>query len=407
MINVYSQLKLSNTQIPANYNSKVEYGTDNGKVKICIFNGGIYIPITNSVPNDKDPTDANYWKPYSMSITKFDIIFDANSDFVEFQDGSTSLYMEIVSPTIVMLKLKSIGEKWGISKDSSIISNGELLYVDNDALSIYLRIDVTQNLVNDTFVKLNLNKELSDKYIATYPNPFDISSANSTVFYLWRGNSDVPMVNNHYEAKNRIFYRTNTNNNTQKPTAKFDGGGIFGKSFMLPTNDYHKFLGGGIDLKNKTFVIGWWAYTYSTGSHLYFLGSDNSGNDNNALHIGWRNTSTFTIAFYANDINYSLTQSTYTRQWTHFLVQYEKNGSTEGYGRLYVNGVLQRTISFPHTTNYLNKVHRVGRGYGNKASIDAIISNFRVMTSDKDTFILTSAEVKDIYDAELKYLKDW
>ena len=407
MINVYSQLKLNSTQIPAEYNNKIEYGTDDGKVKICMFNGGLYVPTKDSVPNDKDPTDTNYWQPYSISVAKFNIVFDSNSDFVEFQDGSSSLYMEIVAPTILMLKLNSIGERWEIAQYSSTIENGDLLYVDNDTLSIYLRINVTQDLIDDGSVTLNINKRLSAKYIATHQNPFNTSSANSTKFYLWRGNSDTPMVNNHYEAKTRIFYRINKNNSTQRPTAKFDGGGIFGKSFMFPDNDYQKFIGGGLDLKNKSFLIGWWAYTYSTGNSVYFFGNDNSGSSNNALHIGWRNTSKFTLAFYGNDVDFSVNQSDYSHKWTHFVVQYEKNGGNKGVGRLYINGVLKGTVTFPKSDDYQGTLDRMGRGFGGNRTVDAVISNVRIMTSNKDSFILSSTNVRDIYNAELKYLKDW
>jgi len=407
MINVYSQLKLPKTQIPVNYNSKVEYGTDDGKVKICMFNGGLYVPTEASVPSDKDPTDTNYWQPYSISVAKFNIVFDSGSDFVEFQDGSSSLYMEIVAPTILMLKLNSIGEQWEIAQYSSTIENGDLLYVDNDTLSIYLRINVTQDLIDDGSVTLNINKKLSEKYIATHQNPFNTSSANATKFYLWRGNSDVPMVNNHYEAKHRVFYRINKSNSTQRPTAKFDGGGIFSKSFMFPDNDYQKFIGGGLDLKNKSFLIGWWAYTYSTGNSVYFFGNDNSGSANNALHIGWRNTSKFTLAFYGNDVDFSVNQSDYSHKWTHFVVQYEKNGNNNGVGRLYVNGLLKGTQTFPKASDYQGTLDRMGRGFGSNNTVDSVISNVRIMSSNKDSFILSSTNIRDIYEAELKYLKDW
>jgi len=407
MINTYSQLDLTNTQIPAQYNNKIEYGTDNDKVRICVFNGRLYVPTRSSVPSDKDPTDTNYWQPYTVSSVQFDVVFDSGSDFDRFADESNGINMEILSPTIVSLQLKGIGSKWEIDEASSTVTNANLMAVDNNTLSIQLEIKVTNGLINDREVRLNINKRVTDRYVINHHNPYNITNPRGLLSFLWRGSSPFAMSNNHGEARKLTLHQVKKGQSQRYTLTPMNGEGIDNECFGFPQDEYLR-VTSPLNLVDKSFTIMWWAKTYTSGNNVYYFGSENSGITHHALHIGWRSANRFTLAFYSNDVDWTISQSSYIGKWTHYAISYEKNSNNagDGVGRLYLNGLLQGSKTFSDPENFKGVLERMGRGYGARQAIDCLMSQIRIFTSDSNSFIIGSADIRKIYEAEKKFLRE-
>ncbi|KPA17887.1 Pentaxin, partial [Candidatus Magnetomorum sp. HK-1] len=85
------------------------------------------------------------------------------------------------------------------------------------------------------------------------------------------------------------------------------------------TNDYVN-AGSGIYLANKSFTIEFWATRNSTNDYdlIFSLGTSSA---NNNLHMGFRSTNTFTLAFYSNDLNTSATYG--VEGWHHWAGTYD------------------------------------------------------------------------------------
>jgi hypothetical protein len=90
----------------------------------------------------------------------------------------------------------------------------------------------------------------------------------------------------------------------------FDGG-----------NDYVN-AGSNINLANESFTIEFWSTRNSSGTFdlIFALGTFST---NNNLHIGYRDTNSFTIGFGGNDLNTSTTYG--SESWHHWAVTFDAN----------------------------------------------------------------------------------
>ena len=88
-----------------------------------------------------------------------------------------------------------------------------------------------------------------------------------------------------------IFYKNKINSN---PAIQYDG-----------TNDIMTTIQGVVPTATNYNI---WAVVRrnSNKSNNYFLGDNGAGSANNSLHMGWRNNTTFTLAQFANDLDYTV-----------------------------------------------------------------------------------------------------
>jgi hypothetical protein len=89
---------------------------------------------------------------------------------------------------------------------------------------------------------------------------------------------------------------------------KFDGSG-----------DYIN-CGSGINLANKSFTVEFWAKQNTVTSSHQWIVCQGSNATNRLLHIGFRRGQQFTVAFYGNDLNTSISGD---NQWHHWSCTYD------------------------------------------------------------------------------------
>ncbi len=93
-------------------------------------------------------------------------------------------------------------------------------------------------------------------------------------------------------------------------------GNIAGNAISLDgTNDYLTEAASGVDLANTSFTVEFWANRSATGNANMIFSQGGVGAANKTLHIGFRENSTFTFAFWGNDLGTSLTTGTGWHHW--------------------------------------------------------------------------------------------
>jgi len=107
------------------------------------------------------------------------------------------------------------------------------------------------------------------------------------------------------------------------------------------TNDEFTVGSGNFNLANGSFTFSVWEKRANTGTEDYIF-SQGTGTNNIGLHLGYRNTNVFTLAFWGNDLNSAALTGSGT--WRHLVMTYDASTNLQS---LYLNGSLisSRTAS--------------------------------------------------------------
>ena len=116
------------------------------------------------------------------------------------------------------------------------------------------------------------------------------------------------------------------------------GEGIFGCSASAWDGEKHVMQANRtISLENKSFYISFWAKIKRRGTGTdskYLVGTSDESSSNQShrqLHIGYRSNDTFTLAFYADDANWTVPVgkkfTDIEGKWTHFFVVYNASNN--------------------------------------------------------------------------------
>jgi len=95
----------------------------------------------------------------------------------------------------------------------------------------------------------------------------------------------------------------NGHEGTQIGDASYSASGKFKGALDLDGNGDFLNCGDGIDIDNHDFSLSFWTKRDGTGED-YAIGHTDSGGNNNQLHVGFRNGTRFTFAFWGNDMQY-------------------------------------------------------------------------------------------------------
>jgi hypothetical protein len=258
----------------------------------------------------------------------------------------------------------------------------------------------------DSNIDVNIeDKPLRTSGYALEPNPEGISNFEFCVLY------------NHNIGSSPIFDANpdDTWVNTPKPIY-IDGlgspfGNNFGQGIGGATFDFRKekayINANGWNLLKRAFVISYWAKAYESVDNMYVLGNNISGTANKSLHIGWRDANRFTLAFYANDVNWSnpngLKRADTVDKWFHYAIAHDSVGRKS---KLFINGQLagELTHSNGQYQSYINMIV----GTQNAVRTKTRLSNLRIMIGkyNQGGYLLTDNKIQNIYTQEKKVLED-
>ncbi|MDD3475007.1 MAG: LamG domain-containing protein, partial [Candidatus Dojkabacteria bacterium] len=170
------------------------------------------------------------------------------------------------------------------------------------------------------------------------------------------------------------------NNGVATGTTYNPDGVLSGAKTFNGSSDYVT-VSSGIDLANKSFSIDAWAKRSSTGSYDFFV-TQGSDSTNNGLHFGFRNTNTFTLAFWNNDLT---TTETFTDgQWHYYTATYDASTNDR---RIYVDGVLlannTASADYQGTGNLVIGARRYSTYYYYGGSLDEVRISDTVRSVDE------------------------
>jgi len=187
--------------------------------------------------------------------------------------------------------------------------------------------------------------------------------------------------------------------------------GLFGQSVLGDGLNKTFFLGNrGVDLKNRSFLFSFWfkgKRKNNTTDDVYFFGrNQNETEKNKALHIGYRHDDTFTVAFWSNDVDFSLPlEKIYSyniNKWVHFVVSHD---TVTHKSKLFING------------DYIGEGTHNGGQYQEDFSqlfgtrdllyTKGMLSGIRLFVSEENkNFTFNNNDVKSLYKDERKYIID-
>lgn len=162
-----------------------------------------------------------------------------------------------------------------------------------------------------------------------------------------------------------------------------------------------------VDLNRKSFGISYWVKIDSvreSSRSFYQLGNTNSGSRNIALHIGWRNNDTFTIAFYANDVNFSLQNQHKASnfvgkdKWVHVGLAHNASNKKS---KLWINGHYYGEEQH-RNGNYQSNLNLLF-GKMNTTRMSGKISHLRIMVTTGNQGI--NWDMSDFYKLEKPHFK--
>lgn len=133
-----------------------------------------------------------------------------------------------------------------------------------------------------------------------------------------------------------VDFSGNRNNGTLTGSARIEGapGIAFANSGGLRFNGANNYVitGNEIDLGNRSFTIAFWAKRIKSGEQ--WIVSQGTNINNQGLHVGFRNDTTFSFAFWNNDLDVNVSVD---NDWHHWAVTFDIG---DKYQRVYRDGVL-------------------------------------------------------------------
>jgi hypothetical protein len=147
-----------------------------------------------------------------------------------------------------------------------------------------------------------------------------------------------------------------------------------------------------VNLANKSFIVSAWIRVEKVKNSNYFLGNQDSGTNQKSLHIGFRNDSKFTLAFYTADVDWDYNQNDAVGDMVHVCLFHDTNSLKS---ELFINGVSYGEKT--HSKAYLSDLSLIG-GATNSARFDGWISELRVFTDITYDTTENAAKVARLFD---------
>jgi hypothetical protein len=140
--------------------------------------------------------------------------------------------------------------------------------------------------------------------------------------------------------------------------------------------------GGGIDLNTRNFEFSFWHRVAVVRNSNYLIGNSQNRKTQKSIHIGWRDSDTFTVAFYGADVNFDgLKQSDFTDTLHHIFISH--NASTKQTSLYIDNTFIGELI---HSANYLSNFDRIFSTNAStvKCAIEATLLRCNIDTNYND-----------------------
>jgi len=317
---------------------------------------------------------------------KIKVTFASSSQIVDFKDGETfydlQSFGEIVYVYVHVPKNKQIsGMNASHVKNKGVIDKVEGL--------VYFTPDTKYNDIQLNF-SLEDAKQETEIWRTVRPPQCAVSTAYC---WLYTGGDHFPR---HKGAWEGIDTRDIWINSALYNKSGVDNAGINGAMRLFDGQKY-EISNSGFLLNGRSWVISfWWFQTKYNG--VYMLGSRQSGIAHECLHIGWRNSNKFTVAFYGDDFDIGLKRSDYMQKWMHVVIRFNKDNKRTV---IWVDG--ENKGSHYHNNIFKGYLDSVNSALGANTN-GGFMSNLRVWESGSGGNLIYSDGVTELYAEEKKML---
>ena len=189
-----------------------------------------------------------------------------------------------------------------------------------------------------------------------------------------------------------------TNYNSVGYNTNFNVYGTGSSSFNSANSRY--LLGSAPNINGVSFSISFWVYPTSTND-TYIYSKDNYQAVRGALHIGYRNSTNFTFAFYGDDLEVAV--ANHDNKWNFFTCTYNVSNNQQ---IVYVNGVLTASRTSGGSLNAPNQTYNIGRNFVGGSYFNGYIDDFRIYSG----LVLTQSQITQLFtrfiDKSYQILKD-
>ncbi len=293
------------------------------------------------------------------------------------------------------------------SNNFSIIAQGggngaSLLYSNlSNTLSninIYTNATILLNNSNTSNIKsgnyniiFNGDDSVSINNININTNSITLSNNNFNNPTAWYRFDDPSSLGRDYSGNNLNF--TNSTNPVLYNTSTV----VKGTGSALFNFANARFLRGtGANINNKSFSICVWLYPFSiaSGRDTSIYTTNYNGTFGTRLNLViYYSASAINFAFYADDLNVTITTANDLNRWNYYCFVYDKeNGRKQ---RIYRNGIKIGERTTGGDLNSTNTVYNIGNSYvGDTAYFDGNMDDFRIYAGTA----LTDAQVLELYE---------
>ena len=152
---------------------------------------------------------------------------------------------------------------------------------------------------------------------------------------------------------------------------------------------YSRYLNGtGVNINNKSFSISFWIYPTNLNNTFIYSSDNSNPTIRTALHIGYRNSTNFTFAFWGDDLD--ITISNHLNVWNFFTLTYNiLNNEKIIYinGILVISGISGGALNCPQNYN-------IGRGFMGDSYYSGLMDDFRIYSG----IVLSKSQIIEIYE---------
>ncbi|MBD3312143.1 DUF2341 domain-containing protein, partial [archaeon] len=166
-----------------------------------------------------------------------------------------------------------------------------------------------------------------------------------------------------------------------------------GAGLFFDGDQDHVNCGDNPDLDGSSFTLSAWVKPESLSSNGFVLFKGDWVGTSRALHFGFRDADTFTLAFYYDDLDYDYAFE--TDKWYHIVGRYDTATNTQS---IFVNGEFKtsRTTTYGDLSSTNDDDLEIGRGYYGSYTdrgFNGVIDEVRVYTRP-----LSDEEISGLYD---------
>ena len=251
-------------------------------------------------------------------------------------------------------------------------------WIVSDGSNIY-----SSNIGN---VGIGISNPISKLTVNVNSTDYSILNINPTAWYRF---DDSTNLGRDYSGNNLNF--TNSANPVLYNTSTL----VKGTGSALFNFANARFLRGtGANINGKSFSISVWLYPFSITNNRSIYTTNYNGTFGTRLNLViYYSSSGINFAFYADDLNITITTANDLNRWTHYCFIYDKeNGRKQ---KTFRNGIKIGERTTGGDLNSTNTVFNIGNGYSGDADyFDGYMDDFRIYAGTA----LTDAQVLELYE---------